>query len=68
MFTDGVIEAENEKGEELGHDAVCVNAASWHGGDAAVLIEKLEKSVLGFAGSTPLGDDLTILALSRDSS
>lgn len=66
MFTDGVIEAESDKGEELGHDAVCVNAAQWHGGDAHSLIERLEKSVLGFAGSTPLGDDLTILALSRD--
>jgi serine phosphatase RsbU (regulator of sigma subunit) len=67
MFTDGVIEAENDKGEELGHDAVCVSAAPWNGGDAAGLIERLEKSVLGFSGNTPLGDDLTILALSRDS-
>ncbi|MBI2214070.1 MAG: SpoIIE family protein phosphatase [Acidobacteria bacterium] len=66
MFTDGVIEAENGNGDELGHDAVCVNAAAWHGSDAAGLIERLEKSVLGFSGSTPLGDDLTILALSRD--
>jgi hypothetical protein len=31
------------------------------------MIERLEKWVLGFTGSTPLGDDLTILALSRDS-
>ncbi|MFA6956199.1 MAG: SpoIIE family protein phosphatase [Thermoanaerobaculia bacterium] len=67
MFTDGVIEAENEKGEELGHDAVCASAVAWHGLDATGMIERLEKWVLGFTGSTPLGDDLTILALSRDS-
>jgi len=67
MFTDGVIEAENEKGEELGHDAVCANGVAWHGLDAAEMIERLEKWVLSFTGSTPLGDDLTILALSRDS-
>jgi serine phosphatase RsbU (regulator of sigma subunit) len=67
MFTDGVIEAENAKGEELGHDAVCASAVAWHGADATGMIERLEKWVLGFTGSTPLGDDLTILALSRDS-
>ncbi len=67
MFTDGVIEAENASGEEMGHEAVCEVATKWYGNNAPTLIELLEKSVLDFSGNTPLGDDLTILALSRAS-
>ncbi|MCM2316841.1 MAG: SpoIIE family protein phosphatase [Thermoanaerobaculia bacterium] len=68
MFTDGVIEAENPTGDEMGHAPVCVAAARWHAQDAATVIDRLEKFVLDFTASTPLGDDLTILALSRSSS
>ncbi len=67
MFTDGVIEAENPSGEEMGHPVVCEAAASWHSQDAATVIERLEKFVLDFTAGTPLGDDLTVLALSRSS-
>ncbi len=65
LFTDGVTEAENVQGEELGHDPVLEMAKGWHGLAAAKVVENLEKEVLAFAGANPLGDDVTILALSR---
>lgn len=63
LFTDGVIEAENDDGKELGHDRVIELAERWRGCDAPVIINKLEQDVLAFAGSNPLGDDVTILSL-----
>jgi phosphoserine phosphatase RsbU/P len=66
IFTDGITEAENEAEEELGHEAVCRMVAGWRGLTAAGLLEKLETAVDEYAGSRPLGDDVTILSLRRE--
>lgn len=66
-FTDGVIEAEDDRGEELGHAATIEMARKWHGFDAAAIVAALERSVGDYAGHTPFGDDVTILAVNRKS-
>ena len=65
IFTDGIIEAENEEGEELGHPAVRQMMTGWHRRTAQDLLESLERDVRAYAGTTPLGDDVTILSLCR---
>lgn len=65
LFTDGITEAENEAEEEFGSLAAreCVNTL--HGKGAAAIIECVEQATLAHAGSTPMGDDVTLLAISR---
>ncbi|MBW3671563.1 MAG: SpoIIE family protein phosphatase, partial [Acidobacteria bacterium] len=65
IFTDGIIEAESEEGEELGYDAACEMMKSWHCRPAPEILETLEADVRRYAGTRPLGDDVTILALCR---
>ncbi len=65
LFTDGVIEAENEEGAEMGSAAVEEKTSTFRPYDAATLIRKLEECVLEFAGPTPMTDDVTILSLRR---
>lgn len=64
-FTDGVTEAENDAGEELGHEATIAMAAKWHGFDSPAIVAAIERAVGDFAGHTPFGDDVTILAVNR---
>lgn len=66
IFTDGVTEAESEGEEELGYEAVCEIVANWHGRTAPEILERLENEVRAYAGTRPLGDDVTILSLRRD--
>jgi phosphoserine phosphatase RsbU/P len=67
-FTDGVTEAENDAGEELGHEATLEMATKWHGFDSPAIVAAIERAVTDFAGHTPFGDDVTILAVNRKSS
>lgn len=66
LFTDGITEAENAEELELGHPAVCEMVKSYHCRPAARIISDLEASVREYAGAVPLGDDVTLLALSRN--
>ncbi|MDX1583309.1 MAG: SpoIIE family protein phosphatase [Thermoanaerobaculia bacterium] len=66
IFTDGIIEAENEAEEELGYEAVCKIVSGWHGRAAPEILDSLENEVRAYAGTRPLGDDVTILSLRRD--
>jgi len=65
LFTDGVIEAENEQDEEFGHENVIRAAKEWRCADAGEIINLVEKAVLDYAGTKPFGDDVTILSLCR---
>ena len=65
MFTDGIIEAENDDEEELGHEAIVKMVNGWHNMEAAAIREALEAGVLEYAGNNPLGDDVTILSVCR---
>ncbi len=65
LFTDGIIEAENDEGEELGSDATSSLLVGMHGTAAGPLVKHLEQAVLKHVGSRPLGDDVTIVAVTR---
>jgi phosphoserine phosphatase RsbU/P len=65
MFTDGVTEAENEAEEQLGIEPVATLAATLHHTPAPQILRSIEQRVLAFSGSTPAGDDVTMLALAR---
>jgi sigma-B regulation protein RsbU (phosphoserine phosphatase) len=65
LFTDGIIEAESEEGVELGSEATCALLLGMHETSAAHLVKHLEDAVLAHVGSRPLGDDVTIVAVTR---
>lgn len=64
-FTDCVIEAENESGEEMGVDPVVERLGRHHGESASKMISVVEEVVNEYAGDCPLGDDLTFVSLHR---
>ncbi|HXI13744.1 MAG TPA: SpoIIE family protein phosphatase [Thermoanaerobaculia bacterium] len=65
LFTDGVTECENPAGEELGGSGVVEFATPLLGKSAPSIILGLNSLVMNFAGLTPQGDDVTLVALSR---
>lgn len=67
MFTDGVIEAENEAGDEYGLDRVVEVAKGLHGKDPCGVIDEVEGRVIEFTEGHSLGDDVTLLSVCRDS-
>jgi sigma-B regulation protein RsbU (phosphoserine phosphatase) len=68
MFTDGITEAENETEEQLGVEPVTELLRPLHGTQATALLDAIEKHVQGYVGAMPMGDDVTILAITRTSS
>lgn len=65
LFTDGITEAESEEGEELGSAAASSIVSSMHNTHADAIVKHLEAAVLRHTGSRPLGDDVTIVAVTR---
>jgi serine phosphatase RsbU (regulator of sigma subunit) len=65
LFTDGVTEAENAAEEQLGLNAVADVLGPSHGRPASDILQTVEGRVADFTGATPLGDDVTMLAISR---
>ena len=59
LMTDGVHEATNEQGHQLGFEGVELALRAGEGGDA--LIESLLSAVRAHAGGGPPYDDLTLL-------
>ena len=67
LFTDGVTEAENEEGEDLGSLAhVTKRLETMHGAGADELSSALEAVVLDHMGDAPLADDVTLVVVSRN--
>ncbi|MBV9070552.1 MAG: serine/threonine-protein phosphatase, partial [Acidobacteria bacterium] len=67
LFTDGVTEAENEGGEDLGGlEHVTQRLAKMHGTSADELTAAIESEVLSHMGDAPLADDVTLLVVSRN--
>jgi phosphoserine phosphatase RsbU/P len=66
LFTDGITEAENAAGEELGTGRFHELAASIHGRTAAEVAGRLEGVILDFLEGRPLQDDLTMVVVTRD--
>lgn len=65
-FTDGIIEAENELGEEFGSERVRHSLGALHRTTADSAIHHLEEQVIAFAGGVTPGDDVTMLAVNRN--
>lgn len=65
LFTDGVTEAENEKEDQLGLPAVAELLKNHHGKRAEVVLSAIDAQVMEFAGSIVLGDDVTLLTITR---
>jgi len=67
LFTDGVTEAENEDGEDLGGlEHVAHRLAKMHAANADELAAAIESEVLSHMGDAPLADDVTLLVVSRN--
>ena len=65
LFTDGVTEAENAREEQLGLPSVADLLRAFHRSAAGTILETIEGHVQSFIGDTALGDDVTLLAISR---
>lgn len=65
LFTDGITEAENCNEEQLGLAPVATRLSTLHGTEAPEILDSIEKCVQDFVGTTPAGDDVTMLALTR---
>ena len=62
IFTDGLVEAENDRGEEYDEPRM-LGVLSGAGGSAAEVLKKLMSSVDTFVGLTRQHDDITCLVL-----
>jgi phosphoserine phosphatase RsbU/P len=62
-FTDGLIEAENDKEEEYGEERMLANIVAAPGATAKDLLSRIMTSVDAFVGFAPQHDDITCLVL-----
>jgi len=67
LFTDGLSEAENAGGEELGGVLLQQKLAAVHGMAADAITRTVEEVVLAHSGDRPLADDVTLVVVSRNS-
>lgn len=65
LFTDGVTEAENEKEDQLGLDAIERLLARLHAEPAAELLSRIDNYVRDYIGSAAPNDDVTMFAITR---
>ncbi len=65
LYTDGVSEAVNERGEEYGLSPLCALMCRSRGLSASEHTRAALEEVERFRGSAPVGDDLTLAALRR---
>ncbi len=63
IFTDGLVEAENERGQEYGEAQMLRTFHSLFGGSAAEVLKRLLREVDAFVGSMRQHDDITCLVL-----
>jgi serine phosphatase RsbU (regulator of sigma subunit) len=64
-FSDGVCEARDAGGRELGVERLVELARSGRGLDAPALAARIERAVAEFSGEAPADDDRTLLVLAR---
>jgi sigma-B regulation protein RsbU (phosphoserine phosphatase) len=65
LYTDGITEAENPEGEELGSSRLETELVRSGGRPAAEVATRIEDLVSGFARGIPIADDRTVLVLRR---
>jgi len=65
LFTDGIIEAENARGEAYDENRLIDFVRSRHRDAAVDIVHELVTSVLGFSGASQAADDLTAVILQK---
>ncbi|HVE72750.1 MAG TPA: SpoIIE family protein phosphatase [Thermoanaerobaculia bacterium] len=66
LFTDGVTEARDEEGTDLGSTTIGDALVRLHGGDATTIAASVNETVLAHVGDAEnLDDDVTLLVVSR---
>jgi sigma-B regulation protein RsbU (phosphoserine phosphatase) len=63
IFTDGVVEAMNTRGEEYGEPRLLSTIAGGANGTPGEMMRRLMTDLDGFVGNTPQHDDVTCLLL-----
>jgi phosphoserine phosphatase RsbU/P len=63
IFTDGLVEAENQMGEAYGEDRLLASLQSGVGFTPDVVLQRLIADVNGFVGTTPQHDDITCMVI-----
>ncbi len=63
IYTDGLNEAMNSRGEQLGDERMFAAANKTRGLPAAAVVESMQTAVASFVEDTPASDDLTMLVL-----
>ncbi len=62
-FTDGVLEAVNEEGEEFGMQRIKAVIEEYASGNSSTLVKALTREVNAWANNVPQWDDMTVLAI-----
>ena len=65
LYTDGINESWDERGEQLGLDGLLEIAQGLPAGSASAAGQALVSAVAGFRGAAPAADDETVVALHR---
>jgi sigma-B regulation protein RsbU (phosphoserine phosphatase) len=66
FYTDGLVEARNEAGQELGYDGFYSMVADSYHVDAARYHERIMRAWSAWLGSSEAGDDLTMIVMVRN--
>ena len=67
IFTDGLVEAENQVGEPYGEDRLLGVLQSGATASPEILLQRMIAEVNAFVGATPQHDDITLMVLKRTS-
>jgi len=66
LFTDGVTEAENLDGDDLGSQRLVGRLGKLHGTSASAIATVIEGEVLAHIGDATVADDVTLVVVSRN--
>jgi len=66
LFTDGVTEAENHDGDDLGSQRLVGRLGRLHGTSATAITTVIEGEVLSHIGDATVADDVTLVVVSRN--
>lgn len=66
LYTDGMIESENEAGEEFGLERLQQEVYTLRGATPSVLLDTLEKILSAFTYPRQIDDDLTLMVVRRE--
>ena len=66
IFSDGIVESQNEQGEEFGYERLKAQLASAQSASADAILFSVLGAVQDFAAIRPLTDDMTLAVIRRD--